>query len=99
VLGVSTRELVQALGMTGLSKSAVSALCPGLDERVEAFRNRRLRGPSPYVWLDAQYLKAREGDRVLSMALVIATGGNAQGDREVLGLDVGPSDDAAFWTP
>ena len=102
VLGVSTRkvdELVQALGMTGLSKSSVSALCQGLDERVEAFRNRTLSGPFPYVWLDAKYLKVREGDRVLSMALVIATGVNAQGDREVLGCDVGPSEDADFWTP
>ena len=101
VLGVSTRkvdELVQALGMTGLSKSSVSALCQGLDERVEAFRNRTLSGPFPYVWLDAKYLKVREGDRVLSMALVIATGVNAQGDREVLGCDVGPSEEAAFWT-
>ena len=101
VLGVSTRkvdELVQALGMTGLSKSSVSALCQGLDERVEAFRNRTLSGPFPYVWLDAKYLKVREGDRGLSMALVIATGVNAQGDREVLGCDVGPSEEAAFWT-
>jgi len=80
VLGVSTRkvdELVQALGMTGLSKSSVSALCQRLEERVEGFRNRTLTGPFPYVWLDAKYLKVREGDRVLSMALVIATGVNA----------------------
>jgi len=101
VLGVSTRkvdELVQALGMTGISKSTVSALCQSLDARVEAFRTRPLTGPIPYVWLDAKYLKVREADRVLSMALVVATGVNDRGDREVLGFDVGPSEDADFWT-
>ena len=72
--------------MTGLSKSSVSALCPGLDERVEALRNRTLSGPFPYVWLG----EVREGDRVLSMALVIATGVHAPGDREGLGCDVAP---------
>ncbi len=101
VLGVSTRKvdaLVQALGMTGISQSAVSALCQGLDERVTAFRTRPLEMAYPYVWLDAKYLKVREGDRVLSMALVVATGVNADGVREVLGCDVGPSEEAAFWT-
>ena len=101
VLGVSTRKvdaLVQALGMTGISKSAVSALCQGLDERVTAFRQRPLATPYPYVWLDAKYLKVREGDRVLGMALVVATGVNAEGGREVLGCDVGPREEAAFWT-
>jgi putative transposase len=100
-LRVSTRkvdELVQALGMTGLSQSAVSALCQRLDERGEAFRTRARSGPFPYVGLDAQYLKVREGDRVRSMALVVATGVNAQGDREVLGCEVGPREDAEFWT-
>ena len=101
VLGVSTRkvdDLVRALGMTGISKSAVSALCQGLDERVTALRTRPLTAAYPYVWLDAQYLKVREGDRVLGMALVVATGVNAEGDREVLGCDVGLSEEAAFWT-
>jgi transposase-like protein len=101
VLGVSTRkvdELVQALGMTGLSQSSVSALCQGLDERVEAFRHRTLSGPFPYVWLAAKYLNMRAGARGLSMARVIATGVNAQGDRAGLGCDVGPSEAAAFWT-
>jgi putative transposase len=100
-LGVSPRkvdELVQALGMTGVSKSTVSALGQSLAERVTAFRTRPLTGPYPYVWLDAKYLKIREGDRVVSMALVVATGVTAQGDRERLGCDVGLSDDAAFWT-
>ena len=101
VLGVSTRKvdaLVQALGMTGISKSAVSALCQGLDERVTAFRTRPLETPYPYVWLDAKYLKVREGDRVLKMALVVATGVNADGGREVLGCDVGLREEAAFST-
>lgn len=101
VHGVSTRkvdQLVQALGMKGMSKSEVSALCRGLDARVQAFRQRPLEGQYPYVWLDAQYLKVREGDRVLSMALVVATGVNLAGDREVLGCDLGRSEDAAFWT-
>jgi putative transposase len=101
VLGVSTRKvdaLVQTLGMTGVSKSEVSRICAGLDERVEAFRPRRLEARSPYVWLDAKYVKVREGDRVVSMAVVVATGVRADGDREVLGCDVGLSEDAAFWT-
>jgi putative transposase len=76
-----------------------AAPCQGLDERVEIFPNRTLTGPFPYVWLEAKYLKVREGGRVLSMALVIATGVNTQGDREVRGGDVGPSEDADFWTP
>jgi putative transposase len=101
VLGVSTRkvdDLVQALGMTGLKKSAVSALCAGLDERVTAFRQRPLTGAYPYVWLDAKYVTIREEDRVLSMAYVVATRVTAQGEREVLGCDVGPSEAEAFWT-
>lgn len=101
VLGVSTRkvdDLVRALGMTGVSKSEVSRICEALDTRVEAFRQRRLETTYPYVWLDAKYVKVREGDRVVSMAVVVATGVRADGDREVLGLDVGLSEDAAFWT-
>jgi Transposase and inactivated derivatives len=101
VQGVSTRrvdDLVQALGMNGISKSQVSRLCQGLDGEVERFRNRRLEGGYPYVWLDATYLKVREACRVVSMAVVIAIGVRATGEREVLGLDVGPSEDGAFWT-
>lgn len=101
MLGVSTRKvdaLVQTLGMTGVSKSEVSRICAGLDERVEAFRQRRLEARYPYVWLDAKYVKVREGDRVVSMAVVVATGVRADGDREVLGYGVGLSEDAAFWT-
>ncbi|MBX5476888.1 MAG: IS256 family transposase [Clostridia bacterium] len=99
VHGVSTRkvdELVQAMGLEGVSKSEVSRLCAELDQMVEAFRNRPL-GCFPYVWLDATYLKVREDGRVQSMALVVATGVKDTGEREVLGLDVGPSEDGAFW--
>ena len=100
VQGVSTRrvdDLVQALGIAGLSRSQVSRICQELDEEVERFRGRRLAGPYPYVWLDATYLKVREDHRVVSMAAVIATGVTAEGRREVLGLDLGPSEDGAFW--
>ena len=102
VHGVSTRkvdELVKALGMAGISKSQVSRLCEELDAEVERFRSRPLEGPYPYVWLDATYVKARQDGRVASTAVVIAVGVNGRsGEREVLGLDVGPSEDGAFWT-
>jgi putative transposase len=90
-------DLVQALGMTGISKSQVSRLCQALDGEVERFRTRRLEGLYPYVWLDATFVKVREQGRVVSMAVVIAIGVRATGEREVLGLDVGPSEDGAFW--
>ena len=101
VHGVSTRkvdQLVQSLGMTGISKSQVSQLCQGLDERVTRFKQRPLESTYPYVWLDAKYLKVRDGDRVVSMAFVVATGVAQSGDREILGFDIGLSEDAAFWT-
>ena len=100
VQGVSPRrvdELVQALGMAGISKSQVSRLCLTLDEEVERFRARPLEGPYPDVWLDATYLQVRQDGRVGSMAVVIAIGVNGAGQREVLGLDLGPSEDGAFW--
>lgn len=100
VQGVSTRrvdDLVQALGMNGISKSQVSRICEGLDAEVEQFRNRGLEGSYPYVWLDATFLKVRRQGRVVSMAVVIAIGVRETGEREVLGLDVGPSEDGAFW--
>ena len=100
VRGVSTRkvdDLVKALGLDGISKSQVSRLCQSLDEEVERFRNRPLEGVFPYVWLDATFVKARDGGRVVSQAVVIAIGVNGDGQREVLGLDVGPSEDGAFW--
>ena len=100
VQGVSTRkvdDLVRALGLDGISKSQVSRLCQALDEEVERFRSRKLEGDYPYLWLDATFVKVREGGRVVSQAVVIAIGVNADGQREVLGLDVGPSEDGAFW--
>jgi putative transposase len=102
VHGVSTRkvdELVKALGMGGISsKSRVSELCEELDGEVERFRNRPLEGSYPYVWVDATYVKARQDGRVASVAVVIAVGVKAEtGEREVLGLDVGPSENGAFW--
>lgn len=101
--GVSTRkvdDLVKALGAdTGISRSEVSRICTGLDEEVAEFRDRSLTGAAfPYVFLDATYCKARVGRRVVSQAVVIATGVRADGHREVLGFDVGDSEDGAFWT-
>jgi putative transposase len=100
IQGVSTRrvdDLVQALGMQGISKSQVSRICKELDGEVEQFRSRRLEGSYPYVWLDATFVKVRRQGRVVSMAIVIAIGVRDSGEREVLGLDVGPSEDGAFW--
>lgn len=98
--GVSTRrvdDLVQALGMTGISKSQVSRLCEGLDADVARFRNRPLGGGYPYLWLDATYLKVRQNGAVVGMAVVVAMGVRESGEREVLGLDIGPSEEGAFW--
>ena len=102
VQGVSTRrvdDLVRALGLDGISKSQVSRLCEALDAEVERFRHRPLDGQYPYVWLDATFVKARDGGRVVARAVVLAIGVKASGEREVLGLDVGPSEDGAFWHP
>jgi Transposase and inactivated derivatives len=101
IQGVSTRkvdDLVQALGMGGISKSQVSALCQEIDTRVLAFLDRPLAGEWPYVWLDATYLKVRQGGRIVSIAAIIATGVNLDGRREILGLGLGPSEAAIFWT-
>src|SRR5262249_46906836 len=81
VQGISTRrvdDLVQALGMQGISKSQVSRMCTELDKEVENFRNRKLTGPYPYVWLDATFVKVRENGRVISQAIVIAIGVTAR---------------------
>jgi len=101
--GVSTRkvdDLVRALGAdTGISKSEVSRICADLDAEVSAFADRSLAEQAfPYVFLDATYCKARVNRRVVSQAVVIATGGAADGHREVLGFAVGDSEDGAFWT-
>ena len=102
VHGVSTRsvdDLVVALGGTGISKSEVSRICAGLDEVVGAFRTRRLdHARFPYVYLDATYLHVRtEAGMVVSKAVVIATGVTEHGRREILGLDVGDSEEEIFW--
>ena len=102
VKGVSTRgvdDLVAALGGTGVSKSEVLRICAGLDEVVGAFRTRRLDHEAfPYIFLDATYLHVRsEASQVVSKAVVIATGVTAAGRREILGLDVGDSEDEVFW--
>src|SRR5437868_464929 len=83
--------------MQGISKSQVSRLCAELDTEVERFRTRKLEGPYQYVWLDGTFVKVREHGRVVSQAIVIAIAVTANGEREVLGLDVGPSESGAFW--
>jgi len=100
VHGVSTRkvdDLVQALGLEGVSKSEVSRICQELDEKMAQFRNRPLDGEYPYVWLDAKAVKTRENDRVVNMAAVVAVGVRTTGDREVLGFDLGPAETYEFW--
>jgi putative transposase len=101
VQGVSTRsvdDLVQAMGMTGISKSQVSRLCGEIDERVNTFLNRPLEGDWPYLWLDATYVKVRQAGRIVSVAVIIAVGVNGDGRREVLGMTIGASEAETFWT-
>ena len=101
VQGISTRsvdDLVQAMGMSGISKSQVSRLCGEIDDKVQTFLNRPLEGDWPYVWLDATYVKVRQAGRIVSVAVIIAVGVNSDGRREVLGMDIGPSEAETFWT-
>jgi putative transposase len=102
VEGVSTRrvdDIARAMGIDGISKSQVSRLCAELDEVVAAWRNRPLdAGPYAFVWLDALVVKVREHGRVVNTAALVATGVNADGYREVLGLDIGAAEDGAAWT-
>ncbi len=101
IQGVSTRsvdELVKAMGMSGISKSQVSRLCEEIDGRVKAFLDRPIEGDWPYLWLDATYVKVRENGRVVSVAVIVAVGVNSDGRREVLGMDIGPSEAETFWT-
>ena len=101
LLGVSTRrmdDLVKTLGITGLSKSQVSEMARDLDEQVTAFRTRPLdAGPYSFVAADALTMKVREGGRVVKVAVLVATGVNAEGYREILGLQVNSSEDGAGW--
>jgi putative transposase len=101
IQGVSTRsvdDLVKALGMSGVSKSQVSRLCEEIDERVKTFLDRPLEGDWPYLWIDATYVKVRNNGRIVSVAVIVAVGVNSDGRREVLGMDVGPSEAETFWT-
>ncbi len=101
VSGVSTRrvdDLVQAMGLSGISKSTVSKLCKDIDDRVGAFLDRPLAGEWPYLWLDATYLKQREGGRIVSVAAIIAVAVNTEGKREIVGLHIGPSEAETFWS-
>jgi transposase-like protein len=100
VHGVSTRavdDLVKAMGASGVSKSQVSRLVEEIDERVNAFLARPIEGEWPYLWIDATYIKVREGGRIVSMAAIIAVGVNTDGRREVLGVATGPSEAETFW--
>ena len=99
--GVSTRrvdELVQAMGLAGISKSQVSKLCKDIDERVNAFLERPIEGEWRYLWLDATYLKVRDGGRIVSVAVIIAMAVNTDGRREIVGLGIGPSEAEPFWS-
>jgi putative transposase len=101
IQGISTRavdNLVQAMGGTGVSKSQVSRLCQEIDERVNAFLARPIEGEWPYLWIDATYVKVRQNHRIVSVAVIVAVGVNTDGWREVLGLDIGPSEAENFWT-
>src|SRR5438477_164209 len=101
VQGVSTRsvdDLVQAMGMTGISKSQVSRLCAEIDDKVKAFLGRPIEGDWPYLWIDATYVKVRQQGRIVSVAVIVAVGVNSDGRREVLGMDIGPSEAETFWT-
>ena len=98
IKGVSTRsvdDLVQAMGMTGISKSQVSRLCEEIDGKVKAFLERPIEGDWPYLWIDATYLKVRRGGRIVSVAVMIAIG---DGRREVLGMEIGTSEAEPIWT-
>lgn len=100
VNGVSTRKvdrLVEQLGIGGMTKDRVSALCRALDGQVEAFRTRPLEGEYPYLWLDAKVVKVRSRGHVYPKALVIAYGVHESGRREVIGLDIGELESEAFW--
>src|SRR5438445_10979111 len=101
VQGISTRsvdDLVKAMGMSGISKSQVSRLCEEIDGKVKAFLESPIEGDWPYLWIDATYLKVRRGGRIVSVAVVIAVGVNADGRREVLGMEIGTSEAEPFWT-
>jgi transposase-like protein len=101
VHGVSTGkvdDLLNALRLDGMSKSEVSQTCGALDTELEAFRSRQIAGEHPYVWIDATYHKVRQDGHVQAMATVVAIGVTTEGERQILGVDAGPSEDGPFWT-
>src|SRR4030088_650402 len=86
------------MGLSGISKSQVSKLCKDIDERVNAFLDRPLEGEWPYLWLDATYLKVRDGGRIVSVAAIIAMAVTTDGRREIIGLGIGPPEAEPFWS-
>ena len=101
IQGVSTRSVddpVQAMGMTGISRSQVSRLCMEIDDKIQSFLERPLEGEWPCLWLDATYVKVRQSGRIVSVAVTVAVAVNDQGRREVLGMAIGPSDAETFRT-
>src|ERR1051326_5905217 len=101
IQGISTRsvdDLVKAMGMTGISKSQVSRLCEEIDARVKTFLDRPIEGDWPYLRIDATYVKVRNTGRIVSVAVIVAVAVNSDGRREVLGMDIGPSEAEPFWT-
>jgi putative transposase len=100
VQGISTcsvDDLVRAMGMEGISKSQVLRLYGEIDERVQTLLNRPIEGEWPYVWLDATYVKSRRDHHIVSVAVIVAVGVNADGRREGLGMTVGHSEAEPFW--
>jgi putative transposase len=91
-------DLVQAMGMSGISKSQVSRLCEDIDVRVKAFLDRPIEGDWPYLWIDATYIKVRQNGRIVAVAVIVAVGANTDGRREILGMEIGPSGAETFWT-
>ena len=98
VQGISTRSVDDLVKMTGISRSQVSRLCAEIDGKIATFLDRPLEGDWPYIWLDATYVKVRQDGRIVSVAVIIAVGANANGRREVLGMTIGPSEAETFWT-
>jgi transposase-like protein len=101
VQGISTRKmqkLFKAFGLPGIDKSKVSRICKELNEMVKQFRERQLQACYPYIWLDAIVLKVRENHRVVSLSLAIAIGVDKQGERHILGFELGAGESEAFWT-
>jgi hypothetical protein len=99
--GVSTRkvdDLLKALRLDRMSKSEVSRICVELDGEVEAVRSQPITGEHSYVWIDATYRKARQDGRVQAMATVVAIGMTMEGERQLLRVDAGQSEDGRFWT-